>query len=84
LKYFEICVLPLAGPPDIPTKTVLLPGSGVDLERHKLLEYPNSKKIKFLFVARIMKDKGIDVYLETAKAIKKKHLLHIIFYVNLV
>ena len=55
------------------TKTVLLPGSGVDLERHKLLDYPNSKKIKFLFIARIMKDKGIDIYLETAKAIKEKY-----------
>ncbi len=55
------------------TKTVLLPGSGVDLERHKLFEYPNNNKIKFLHVSRIMKDKGIDIYLETAKTIKEKY-----------
>ncbi len=53
------------------TKTVLLPGSGVDLDRHKLLEYPNDKIIKFLFIARVMKDKGIDIYLDTAKTIKE-------------
>lgn len=55
------------------TKMVLLPGSGVDLERHKLLEYPKDEIIKFLYVARIMKDKGIDIYLETAKTIKEKY-----------
>lgn len=55
------------------TKMVLLPGSGVDLEKHELLDYPNDKTIKFLYIARIMKDKGIDIYLETAKVIKKKY-----------
>ena len=55
------------------TKMVLLPGSGVDLEKHKLLEYPKDKTITFLYVARIMKDKGIDIYLETAKTIKEKY-----------
>ncbi len=55
------------------TKIVLLPGSGVDLVKHKILSYPHGKVVNFLFVARIMKDKGIDIYLETAKAIKKKY-----------
>ena len=55
------------------TKTVLLPGSGVDLEHHKLLEYPNDKVIRFLFVARIMEDKGIDIYLDAAKSIREKY-----------
>lgn len=55
------------------TKMVLLPGSGVDLEKHKLLEYPKDETVKFLYVARIMKDKGIDIYLETARAIRKKY-----------
>ena len=55
------------------TKIVLLPGSGVDLNQHKLLEYPDSDIIKFLFIARVMKDKGIDIYLETAKKIKEKY-----------
>lgn len=55
------------------TKTVLLPGSGVDLERHQVLEYPEDNVVKFLFIARIMKDKGIDIYLDTAKTIKEKY-----------
>ena len=55
------------------TKTVLLPGSGVDLERHKLLDYPKDNIIKFLYIARIMKEKGIDIYLDTAKYIKNKY-----------
>ena len=55
------------------TKMVLLPGSGVDLEKHKLMDYPNDKTINFLYIARIMKDKGIDIYLETAKEIKEKY-----------
>jgi len=55
------------------TKTVLLPGSGVDLNKHQLFDYPNNKIIKFLYVSRIMKDKGIDIYLEAAKTIKEKY-----------
>ena len=55
------------------TKMVLLPGSGVDLEKHKFINYPNDDNIKFLYIARIMKDKGIDIYLETAKTIKEKY-----------
>jgi len=55
------------------TKMVLLPGSGVDLEKHELMDYPNDKIIKFLYIARIMKDKGIDIYLETAKKIREKY-----------
>lgn len=55
------------------TKTVLLPGSGVDLNEHKILDYPKEDTIKFLYVARIMKEKGIDIYLETAKTIKERY-----------
>lgn len=55
------------------TQMVLLPGSGVDLKKHELMDYPNDKEIKFLYIARIMKDKGIDIYLNTAKAIKEKY-----------
>lgn len=55
------------------TRMVLLPGSGVDLEKHQLLDYPNDNVIRFLYIARIMKDKGIDIYLETAKTIKEKY-----------
>lgn len=51
----------------------LLPGSGVNLERYPLCEYPNNEVIKFAFISRIMKEKGIDQYLESAEYIKKKY-----------
>ena len=51
----------------------LLPGSGVNLERFTLKEYPNGDTIRFAFISRIMKEKGIDQYLEAAEAIKEKY-----------
>ncbi|MCD4827127.1 MAG: glycosyltransferase family 4 protein [Acholeplasmataceae bacterium] len=59
---------------------VLLPGSGVNIDDYPLLEYPNEKGIHFLFVARVMKAKGIDYYLEAAKIIKSRHP-NIVFHV---
>lgn len=55
-------------------KTRLIPGSGVNLDQHKLEEYPKSDEIiKFLFIGRIMKAKGIEELLEAAKIVKKKY-----------
>lgn len=51
----------------------LLPGSGVNLKRFPILEYPGDEIIKFVFVGRIMKEKGIDYYLKTAEYIKLKY-----------
>ncbi len=51
----------------------LLPGSGVNLSHFKLLEYPDENKTSFVFISRIMKEKGIDQYLEAAKYIKGKY-----------
>lgn len=46
-------------------RTKVLPGSGVDLCKYKLLPW-HKGKIHFLFVARVMKEKGIDLFLEVA------------------
>lgn len=55
----------------VTSPTTILPGSGVNLERYAYAEYPSEEDgIHFLFVGRIMKDKGIDELLETAKKIK--------------
>lgn len=51
----------------------LLPGSGVNLTKFQPLEYPPDDTIEFVFISRIMKEKGIDQYLEMAKAIKAKY-----------
>lgn len=57
----------------IADKYELLPGSGVNLERFAPLEYPDSDNVGFAFISRIMKEKGIEQYLEAAKFIKEKY-----------
>ncbi|MDY3706235.1 glycosyltransferase family 4 protein [Vagococcus lutrae] len=56
-----------------PKRYELLPGSGVNLNEFKYTEYPTNDRINFVFISRIMKEKGIDQYLETAKFIKSKY-----------
>lgn len=51
----------------------LLPGSGVNTARFPLLPYPKGKTVDFLFISRVMKEKGIDQYLEAARVIHKRH-----------
>lgn len=51
----------------------MLPGSGVNLNNYTVSEYPNGETVDFVFVSRIMKEKGINQYLEAAKEIKKRH-----------
>lgn len=52
----------------------LIPGSGVNLTAFPYREYPvDNENINFIFVSRIMKEKGIDYYLDAAKIIKKKY-----------
>lgn len=53
-------------------KAMLLPGSGVNLERFSALDYPKGENTEFAFISRIMKEKGIDQYLEMAEAVKRK------------
>ncbi len=59
----------------------LLPGSGVSLKIHKPMEYPSDDGIiNFLFIARVMKEKGIDLYLGAAKRIFERHK-NVIFHI---
>lgn len=51
----------------------LLPGSGVNLNQFSLRELPKDDEVKFIFIARVMRLKGIDEYLEAAKKVKEKH-----------
>lgn len=52
---------------------VLLPGSGVNLETYRPLPYPSCETIDFVFMARILKAKGIEEYLCAAQAIRQKY-----------
>jgi len=50
---------------DIDTKIV--PGSGVNLKKFKYSKPENNNEIVFTFIGRILKDKGIEEFLEAAK-----------------
>ena len=54
-------------------KTQLLPGSGVNLEHHHFQELPPDGIIKFLFISRLLRDKGTEEFFEMAKSIKAKY-----------
>lgn len=50
-----------------------IPGSGVNVQFFSLLPYPADDIVEFSFISRIMKEKGIDQYLEAAQFIKGKY-----------
>lgn len=54
-------------------KLRLLPGSGVNLKYFDVLDYPKDDTIEFVFISRIMKEKGIDQYLQMATYISNKY-----------
>ena len=45
----------------------LLPGSGVNLDRFKVLPYPLDSCVRYFFIARVIKEKGIDEFLYVAR-----------------
>jgi galacturonosyltransferase len=56
-------------------KHVTVSGSGVNLEKHSFEEYPGHKDdiTRFLYIGRLMKEKGTDEYLYAAKKIHDKY-----------
>ncbi|MCR5209433.1 MAG: glycosyltransferase family 4 protein [Lachnospiraceae bacterium] len=57
----------------------LLPGSGVNTDRFSYLDYPkggngkSGERIVFNYIGRILKDKGVDDYIEAAKRIHEEY-----------
>lgn len=57
-----------------PKEQALVAGSGVNLERFSFTEYPSSDDgIHFLFVSRILPQKGIQQYLDVAEIVRKNN-----------
>ena len=48
-------------------KSLLVNGSGVNLEKHAFEPYPQSPVTRFLYVGRMMREKGINEFLEAAR-----------------
>lgn len=52
----------------------LIPGSGVNIDYHTLQEYPkDDNPTKFVFISRLLKQKGIEEYFGAAEKIKNKY-----------
>ena len=49
------------------SQTHRLNGAGVNLEKYQVAPYPGGEKVKFLFMGRIMAEKGIDELFEAMK-----------------
>ena len=56
-------------------KHVTVNGSGVNLKKHSFEEYPGHSDdvTRFLYIGRIMKEKGVDEYLQAAKTLHEKY-----------
>jgi galacturonosyltransferase len=54
--------------------TCKLNGAGVNLEEYTFCDYPEeNRELHFLFIGRVMKEKGIDELFEAAKSIRKDY-----------
>jgi len=55
-------------------KYKIIPGSGINISEFTYQEYPKDDgTIRFLFIGRIMKDKGIEELMDAAQQIKEKY-----------
>ena len=58
----------------ISKNSVLLPGSGVNIKEYTYENYPQKEvPLSFLFIGRLMRDKGVGELLEAARNIRKDH-----------
>ena len=53
-------------------QTYRVNGAGVNLEKYQVAPYPSGEKVKFLFMGRIMAEKGIDELFEAMKQLISK------------
>ena len=53
-------------------KTVLIPGEGLDLD-HYAPAPPVTAPLRFLLIARLLREKGIIEYVEAARIIRERH-----------
>lgn len=51
----------------------VLNGAGVNLGEYPFCEYPSENETRFLFIGRVMKEKGVDELFEVAEKLRKKY-----------
>lgn len=55
------------------SKSIRIMGSGVDLEYFQVTNAPDDDIVRFLFIGRILKEKGIQELIDASKILKRKH-----------
>ena len=55
----------------VESEKILLPGSGVNVSKFDMEDMPNTSE--FLFISRVMKEKGIEEYLGAIEIVKNKY-----------
>lgn len=55
-------------------RSVVVPGSGINLDKFKYVEYPKDDKIVFSFLGRLIKAKGIEEYFICAKELASDNI----------
>lgn len=56
-----------------PSKTELIPGSGIDLEHYQPRPAPHNSALSFILIARMLRDKGVGEYVEAARIVKQRY-----------
>lgn len=56
-----------------PEQCILVPGSGIDLDRFTPAPLPSSgKDVTFLMIGRVLRDKGVGEYVDAARIVKRR------------
>lgn len=56
-----------------PEKETVLPGAGINLERFPYVAYPENEAVHFLYLSRIMKEKGMDELFAAMRRLRETH-----------
>lgn len=54
-------------------KQTVLRGAGINLQEYALAPYPQNEKLHFLYLGRIMREKGMDELFFAVESLRKKH-----------
>ncbi len=54
-------------------RCIRVPGSGVNLEEFWLLPYPDSGLTEYAFIARLMREKGIEEFIHSAERMRQRY-----------
>ena len=54
-------------------RVLQVPGSGVNIDEHNVLKYPEESKINFLYIGRILRSKGIGQLISATRKLKLEY-----------